>query len=54
MRCCLSSGPVIEGRRREQFANGIPVWLFELALPIGFTVIAIRILNQSWSGGNCV
>ena len=28
-------------------ANGIPVWWFELALPIGFAIIAVRILNQS-------
>jgi tripartite ATP-independent transporter DctM subunit len=28
-------------------ANGIPVWFFELAMPIGFAAIAVRILIQS-------
>jgi C4-dicarboxylate transporter, DctM subunit len=28
-------------------ANGIPVWIFELAMPIGFAAIAARILIQS-------
>jgi C4-dicarboxylate transporter DctM subunit len=31
----------------KTIANGIPVWIFELALPIGFAVIALRILKHT-------
>ncbi len=31
----------------KTIANGIPVWIFELAMPIGFAVIALRLLKQT-------